>query len=160
MPMPFYEIGVLLQTRFRAVSFGTVKFGLSRLTHYAGGFSRFLVREDAWLFCGFVKTVLRTSGIVARMDAQITNAIIGDSGFSRRFGSALIRELVLQSGLFPKFDAYFTRRVIQENNFVPRLEKAYINHLARDKKLFGDFERAVSEKLPANQIPYFDYQGV
>jgi hypothetical protein len=160
MAMPFYEIGALLQRLFRAVSFGAAKFGLSRPAHYAGGFSGSLVRDDARLFSGFVKTVLRTSGVVSRTDGRIVNAITGDSGLPRLFGIALTGELVLQSGLFPRFDTYFTRKVFQENKFFPRLEKAFINHAAREKKLFGDFERAVSEKLPANQIAYFDYQGV
>jgi hypothetical protein len=160
MPMPFYRIGVLLRTRFRAVSFGAVKFGLSRLACYNGGFSASLVRDDVRLFSGFVKTALETSGAVSRTDVQIADAVIGDSGFPRRFDRGLSREIVLQSGLFPKFDGYFTRRLVLENKFFPRLEKAFINYLARKKKLFGDFERAVSEKLPANQIPYFDYQGV
>jgi uncharacterized protein YmfQ (DUF2313 family) len=159
MPMPFYETGVLLQTRFRSVSFRAVKFGLSRLAHYNGGFSAFLVRDDAWLFSGFVKTAIQTSGVISRTDALIVNAISGDSGFPRKFGIALTREIILRSGLLPEFDGYFTRLLIRENKFFPRLEKAFINHLAREKKLFCDFERAVQNRLPANQIPYFDYQG-
>jgi hypothetical protein len=47
-----------------------------------------------------------------------------------------------------------------ENKFFLRLEKAFISHLAREKKLFGDFERAVQDKLLANQTPYFSYEGV
>jgi hypothetical protein len=49
MPMPFYEIGRLLQKQFQAVSFGAVKFGLSPLARYGGGFSNSLVSGDTRL---------------------------------------------------------------------------------------------------------------
>jgi hypothetical protein len=159
-PMPFYQIGILLEKQFRAVSFGAVIFGQFRLTCFSGGFSRSLVRSEHGLFAGFVKSVLRKSGVMARTDAQMVNAITGNSTFRRQFDTALTQRLVRQSGLFPAFDNYFTQTLIRENKFFSRLEKAFIRYIAGAKALFSDFEQAVRDKLLANQIPYFDYEGV
>jgi hypothetical protein len=159
MPMPFYQIGMLLQQRFRAVSCGAVKCGLSRPAHYTGGFSNALVRHEAWLFNGFTKAALETGGVVSRTDAPIVDAIIGESDFLYRFDTAPVGEILRQDGLPANFDGYFTPKLIQKHKFYPRLEKAFINHVVRDKGLFREFESAVYNKLPANQIPYFSYEG-
>jgi hypothetical protein len=119
MPLPLYEIGKLLENQFRAVSFGAVKFGLSRLALYCGGFSRSLVSGETGLFSRFVKAVLQISGIVPRTDAQMVDAVTRDSGFLPRFDTSLIRELVLKAALLPEFDGCFMRRLIQENKFFP-----------------------------------------
>jgi uncharacterized protein YmfQ (DUF2313 family) len=160
MPMPFYRIGKLLQKQFRSISFGEVKFGLSRLAHYSGGFSHGLVRNEINLFSGWVKAVILNSGVMSKTDARMVDAIIGNSRFRPRFDVILVQEFIRQNGLLPKFDDYFMRHLIQKNKFFPRLEKAFVNHAARTQQLFKDFERAVENKLLANQIPYFDYEGV
>jgi uncharacterized protein YmfQ (DUF2313 family) len=160
LPMPFYRIGKLLEKQFRSVSFGEVKFGLSRLAPYSGGFSHDLVRNEINLFSGWVKVVIQNSGIMPKTGAQMVDAIIGNSRFRPRFDISLVQEFIRQNGLLPKFDEYFIRHLIQKSKFFPRLEKAFVNHAARTQQLFKDFERAVEDKLLANQIPYFDYEGV
>jgi hypothetical protein len=160
MPMPLYQIGALLQKQFRSVSFGKVKFGLSRLAYYSGGFSSSLILNETELFNEFVKSIMQKSGVLPRTDAQMVDAIIGNNRFRRWFDVTLIRELIRQHGLLSKFDESFMRLLIQNNKFFPRLEKAFINYIVRRKKLFQDFEQAVQDKLLANQIPYFDYEGV
>jgi hypothetical protein len=159
MVMPFYRIGRLLKQQFRSTSFGAIKFGLSRLAHYSGGFSDSLVRHEPDLFSFFVKTVFRKSGVIPKTDTLIVDAITMGSGFRHWFDTSLVREILLQGGLLAGFDRYFTQGLIQKNKFYPRLEKAFINYIVRDKALFRDFEQAVQDKLLANQIPYFNYEG-
>jgi hypothetical protein len=43
--------------------------------------------------------------------------------------------------------------------FPPHFEKAYANYIVREKQLFKDFEQALQDRLLANQIPFFSYEG-
>jgi hypothetical protein len=61
--------------------------------------------------------------------------------------------------LFPVCDSDLEQKIIQENKFFLRFEKAFINYIVREKQLFQDFEVAIQNKLLANQIPSFNYEG-
>jgi hypothetical protein len=39
-------------------------------------------------------------------------------------------------------------------------EKAFVKYVVQEKHLFKDFEQAIQDKLLANQIPFFKYEGV
>lgn len=159
--IPLATLRGMAARRFRVFRFGAVRFGASRLAHYADGFQNNLLQRGATglFFADFYRELLMRYDTISHLDAALVKTITGVSGVSRIFGAELIKALVSESGIMPRFDAWFMNTTINVTDFYLRLEQVLIDHFVTVKKMFLAFEQAIKDKLLANHIAYFNYDG-
>lgn len=159
--IPLASLRGMAGRRLGVFRFGTVRFGSSRLAYYAAGFQNSLLADAATgvLFADFYRRLLIDSGIPSRADAALVKTITGVSKFSSVFGAELVNVLIRENGIASRFDAWFMSWTMRAADFYLRLEQVLIDHFIAVGKMFLAFERAVQNKLLANQIAYFKYEG-
>jgi hypothetical protein len=152
-----FGLSRLAEERCHLLRFGLVKFGQKRIFHYKR--SLHFTMNTNWLFTGFVTNFIQKSAVIPRTGKRMVEAIIRDSGILPRFDTGLVRELIRQNRLMPRFDKFFVDETLEETKFFSRFERTLINRMILERQLFRDFEQAIQEKLLANQIAYFKYEG-
>jgi hypothetical protein len=73
--------------------------------------------------------------------------------------SCLSQEITGDNEESAAFDAYFQAELMNETKFTERLEKVMADAMILFRKPFSEFEAAIKNKLLANQIAYFEYEG-
>jgi hypothetical protein len=159
--IPLDALRGMTARNLRAFRFASVCFGSSRLAYYEAGFQNSLLRDadTASVFGAFYRRLLADSGIVSRADAALVTSIIGVSKFPAAFGAELAEALVREDGVKARFDAWFMSGTMRSADFYLRFEQVLIDRFVTVKKIFEAFEKAIGEKLLANQMPYFNYEG-
>jgi hypothetical protein len=160
--IPLETLRGMAAHRFRPLQFGAVRFGASHLAYYANGFQSNVLQgmDTESVFGDFYRNLLTDGGIVCEADAALVKLITGVSKFPAMFGTELAEALVREDGVMTRFDAWFMSVIMRRADFYSRLEQVLIGRFVTVKKMFEAFEKAIGEKLLANQMPYFNYEGV
>ena len=158
--IPLQTLRGMTTQSFRTFQFSAVRFGASRIAYYANGFQDNIIGADTEsVFADFYRILLTDSGAVCKADAALVDLIISISRFSPHWGVELVKTLIDEDGVMTRFDEWFMRDVMHSADFYLRLEQVLIDYWVSVRKMFSEFEQAIKNKLLANQIAYFNYEG-
>lgn len=132
---PIRQLWLLIKNHLRSSSFGFMRFGQGRI------FSMPLDEIDS-----LVQERLGVSRL-GRIRFGQDRTVWFKSGFSLR--------IITDAAWL--FDGFVSRMI--ETRFITRFKTLLIKNIIHEQDPFRDFERAVTNKLLANHIPFFRYQG-
>jgi hypothetical protein len=132
---PIRQLWIIISNHLRASSFGCMRFGQYRIFSMPLDEIGSLVQQRLG--------VSRLGHIRFGQDRTVWF----NSGFSPRLVTG-------EDWLFADFVSRIT-----ETRFIPRFKTLLIKNIIHEQDPFRDFEQAVTDKLLANHIPFFKYQG-
>jgi uncharacterized protein YmfQ (DUF2313 family) len=146
--------------------FGQMRCGIDRLAFFPADEIYKIVRRElrrsaaGHIRCGQDRLLpIPLDRIRALVNERLNNYRIIKMKFAQSrtayFVNGFKHDIVLGDDFFSEYIA----GIIERSNLTARLEKVLIQYIVKTRKPFIEYETAISQKLLANHIPYFNYIG-